>query len=278
MGYSDDIVIDPEFKALIPPLSADERALLEESVAADGVRDALRVWNCAVGSVLLDGHNRHEIAQRLGIECGVAAVEGVDTRDDAVVWIIRNQLGRRNLDPSTRVLLANRLAPLLRKKGEANKAAAGGDRKSTGSLRMNVDEPITKVDTIGEVARIAGVCRATAYNVLNIESRGVPELKAAVKSKEVSIHAAREIAKLPEKEQRSALAGGPKVVIAKAKEIQTTKAQKSHVPIVPQTDERDTALRVLRMIIPDLKSGNHVDALAKIKLMMPQLLEHAKGG
>lgn len=37
--------IDPEFKALIPPLSAEERAQLEENIMAEGCRDPLVVWS-----------------------------------------------------------------------------------------------------------------------------------------------------------------------------------------------------------------------------------------
>lgn len=55
-----NIKIDPEFKALIPPLDADERAQLEANIVADGCRDPLVLW-C---DVLLDGHNRHEICTR----------------------------------------------------------------------------------------------------------------------------------------------------------------------------------------------------------------------
>lgn len=56
--------IDPEFQSLIPPLTAEERAGLEESIAREGVRDPLVVW--IEQDILLDGHNRHEIASRLG--------------------------------------------------------------------------------------------------------------------------------------------------------------------------------------------------------------------
>ena len=54
------IQIDPEFKALIPPLSADESAQLEANLVADGCRDPLVVW----GDTLIDGHNRKAIHHR----------------------------------------------------------------------------------------------------------------------------------------------------------------------------------------------------------------------
>ena len=49
------IQIDSEFQALIPPLSAEERAQLEANLLADGCRDPLVVWPCATFDIRLDG-------------------------------------------------------------------------------------------------------------------------------------------------------------------------------------------------------------------------------
>jgi len=38
------IIIDPEFKSLIPPLATEEYSGLEASVISDGCRDALKLW------------------------------------------------------------------------------------------------------------------------------------------------------------------------------------------------------------------------------------------
>ena len=50
-----NIQIDSEFQALIPPLSAEERAQLEANLLADGCRDPLVVWPCATFDIRLDG-------------------------------------------------------------------------------------------------------------------------------------------------------------------------------------------------------------------------------
>jgi 16S rRNA G966 N2-methylase RsmD len=87
--------IDPAFESLIPPLAPDESALLEQSIKAEGCRDPLVVWN----GILLDGHNRKRICDKLGVEYAVKQVELPDY-EAAKDWIIRNQLGRRNLTRS----------------------------------------------------------------------------------------------------------------------------------------------------------------------------------
>ena len=56
--------IDDEFNALIPSLTEEEKKELRQSIESDGIRDALVVW----GDILIDGHNRYEIAQELNIE------------------------------------------------------------------------------------------------------------------------------------------------------------------------------------------------------------------
>ena len=85
------IQIDPEFKALIPPLSADESAQLEANLVADGCRDPLVVW----GDTLIDGHNRYEICTRLGIDYQTVQVE-FDDRSYATEWIIKNQFSKNS--------------------------------------------------------------------------------------------------------------------------------------------------------------------------------------
>lgn len=50
-----NIQIDSEFQALIPPLSAEERAQLEANLLADGCRDPLVVWPCPTFEIRLDG-------------------------------------------------------------------------------------------------------------------------------------------------------------------------------------------------------------------------------
>ncbi len=94
------ISIDPEFRALIPPLTMEEYAGLEFSILNEGCRDALIVW----GNILIDGHNRYEICQKNKIEFHTRCVS-FQGRDDAIDWIYSNQLSRRNLTDESRTYL-----------------------------------------------------------------------------------------------------------------------------------------------------------------------------
>jgi transcriptional regulator with XRE-family HTH domain len=83
------IEIDPEFKTLIPRLDADEFDRLEESILKEGCRDPLIVWQ----TTLLDGHHRHEICTKHGLDFNTRqAPEWVQTRQDALRFILENRV------------------------------------------------------------------------------------------------------------------------------------------------------------------------------------------
>ena len=104
----EDIQIDAEFAALIPPLSAEERQQLEENIVEHGgARDPLVVWASKGTLTLLDGHNRYEICTRLGLPFDFHELR-FKSRYEAEDWIDRNQLGRRNLDSRQMSLLRGR--------------------------------------------------------------------------------------------------------------------------------------------------------------------------
>ena len=114
--------IDPEFESKIPPLREEELKQLEENILADGmVINPLIVWN----GIIVDGHNRFEILkEHPEIEYTILEKEFAG-REEAIVWICKNQLGRRNLTPEQRRYLVG-------KQYEAEKRAHGGSRKMEG--------------------------------------------------------------------------------------------------------------------------------------------------
>ena len=103
------IIIDKEFESLIPSLSDDEFRQLEANCVRDGIRDPLVVWSQGDGNdILVDGHNRFRIsAMHAGIRFDIKRMEFAD-RNAAIVWICRNQLGRRNLHPLDQEKLRSR--------------------------------------------------------------------------------------------------------------------------------------------------------------------------
>ena len=85
-----ELRIDPELRDLIPPLSDEERKMLENSILRDGCDTPLIVWN----GTIVDGHNRYEICTKHGIPFDTAEMDFPD-RDAVMLWMIDQQRGRR---------------------------------------------------------------------------------------------------------------------------------------------------------------------------------------
>jgi len=119
MNTTPTIKIDPEFKNLMPPMSEDEFRGLEQLLLANGCSDELVCW----GSILLDGHNRLAICEKHNIKYMVRYMDFAD-RDAAKVWIICNQLSRRNLS-------SEQISYLRGLRYQIEKKEHGGDRKSS---------------------------------------------------------------------------------------------------------------------------------------------------
>ena len=109
-----NLKIDPEFQSQIPPLTDDEFKQLEENILKEGkLLSPLIVW----GNTLVDGHNRYAILQKHPEIYFSTMPLRFENREEAIAWICRNQLGRRNLSPEQKRYL-------LGKQYEAEKKAA----------------------------------------------------------------------------------------------------------------------------------------------------------
>ena len=203
-GVAVDITIDKEFAAMIPPLSAEERQQLEENIVEHGgARDPLVVWNEKNATILLDGHNRHEICTRLDLDFDIEEREFKD-RSHAVEWIIRNQFGRRNLAAYVRTQLALRLKETIAARAKANQ------KQSEGRGKKGSEKSPDLIDTREEVAKAAGVSSNTVSKVEKIvaaEEAGKVDADTVAKLRtgEVSINrVVRDLKNQEASERRSA--------------------------------------------------------------------------
>lgn len=200
-----NILIDSEFKALIPPLSVEERTQLEANIVADGCRDPLVVWETSDGqNILIDGHNRYEICTRNGIEYGIEEMQFAG-RSDVIEWIIKNQFGRRNLSDYQRGVLALRMKPIMEERARANLSAAGASA-APGKPSLKSDEVIKPIRTDAAVADLANLGKDTIRKIERIEEAAQPEVKALASVGEVSINLASQFTELPHEVQQEAIA------------------------------------------------------------------------
>ena len=211
----DDIKIDAEFAALIPPLSAEERQQLEENIIDHGgARDPLVVWASEGTLTLLDGHNRYEICTRLELPFDIEEMR-FDDRSHAEEWIIRNQFGRRNLSAYVRTQLALRLEETITARAKAKKVE-DGKATGRGKVPQKSSEPLETRQEIGKVANVSHDTVAKVKRIEEATTEGLvsDEIIGKLRSGEISInHVDKEIKKqraevrAVEKKKEAAAAG-----------------------------------------------------------------------
>ena len=211
----EDIIVDADFAALIPPLSAEERQQLEENIVEHGgARDPLVVWAIKGTMTLLDGHNRYEICTRLELPFDIEEMRFSD-RSHAEEWIIRNQFGRRNLSAYVRTQLALRLEETVAARAKANQV-----RKPADSVCQKSDKQT--IDTKKEIAKVANVSHDTVAKVKKIDAaekagKVDAETVAKLRTGEVSIN--RVVRDLKEQETAAKREAQKVVAISKRQDV-----------------------------------------------------------
>ena len=179
-----NLKIDPEFQSQIPPLTDDEFKQLEENILKEGkLISPLIVWN----NTLVDSHNRYAILQKHPEISFSTMPLPFESREEVLAWICKNQLGRRNLTPEQKYYL-------MGKQYEAEKAAHGGDRKSSdaksSSLNANLIDSSKTCDRIAAENRVSKdtVIRASRYmKGVEIAEELMPGLKQSILSGQTKV-------------------------------------------------------------------------------------------
>lgn len=128
-------IIDPEFRDLIPPLSAEEYSELERSIIAEGCREAIYTWR----NYIVDGHNRYEICMKHNIEPSFRLLP-LRNREEVIIWICTTQLARRNISDHTKQYLIGKRYEIEKILGAHN--ASGVNQHSKNEVRsQNETEP-----------------------------------------------------------------------------------------------------------------------------------------
>ena len=186
--------IDEEFKNLIPKLSEDEIKQLEENILEEGCREPLVIWN----NTIIDGHNRYKICTENNIDFKTVEKK-FSNREEAKVWIVKNQLARRNLNNAQKIEIAEKI------KEEASKLAR---KKQLSKLKQNtVNANLTqtentvcvnstqteegnneaeKINVNKEIADMVGVSERTVARYNTIQNKAPEEIQKAVKDNVIS--------------------------------------------------------------------------------------------
>lgn len=161
-----ELKIDPEFEKLIPALTDEEfNQLRENIIEKDEVINPILTWQ----GVIVDGHNRWKIIQdNPGIPYKTYEMIFLD-RYEAKDWIIKNQIGRRNLNQEQKLRLIGQMQ-------ENRKKSHGGERGNQyTSEPKGQNEPLPK-STAAQIAEEVGVSESTVKRAEKF-SKGIDVLQ-----------------------------------------------------------------------------------------------------
>ena len=192
-------VILPEMAELLPPLSAEQSAALEEDLLRNGCYSPIIVNE---DMVIVDGHNRQSLCEKHGLPYTMAVFSFEDLLE-AKQWALDTQKGRRNLEKWELGKIALKLKPEIEAKARANQ----GTRTD---LSATLPESSDTVDTRKELAEAVGLGERTMGKVMQIDENAPEVIKEALDKKELSINKGydltRQLQDLPEEQREQAAA------------------------------------------------------------------------
>jgi hypothetical protein len=167
---------------------------------------------------LIDGYNRYGICSKHDIPFKTVERE-FDSIDDACIWIIRNQFGRRNLVPYVRAELALKLEERLSKKGLENKSIAAKqniEKRQYDELANSVNHvlpklakpdldsspKIDKIDTREEISKVSGISHGNIDKVKKIVEKAPEEVKQKLRSGDISINQAHKVVSMVQNDDK----------------------------------------------------------------------------
>lgn len=192
-----DLMIDPELKDLLPPLTDEEYKRLEKNILENGFDKNFPImeWH----GYIADGHNRYSICRKHNIEPIIGTL-AYNSKEEVMRWMLDIQLGRRNLSPIQRIAVTEKYRPIYERQAKENQSKAGGDKKSENYRKSVVTNPSQAVfedsddkernPTVRKIlSNVAGVSEDTyskGKKILDSDNKG---LKQEVLSGEKSINA-----------------------------------------------------------------------------------------
>lgn len=167
--------------AAFPAMSADEFQALKDSIENLGVKNAITIYD----GMVLDGWNRYQAAQELGMPC---PTQELDPEDDPRDFVLAQNKARRHITQAQLIAAASKVF-----------AWAPVGRNQHGSA-LSADPLITSK----QMAEKLGVGVRSVEQFRAVERTAAPQVVQAVESGEIGLPKAA-IAQLPTEQQAEAI-------------------------------------------------------------------------
>ena len=175
-----DLVIDEELERVAPPLADYELEILKTDIHEHGCKFPLIVW----GDLIVDGHNRYRICREEDIPFGIEQME-FENKTEAKLWIVKNQLGRRNLKDFQRCEMVIPLEEEIKADAEQRRREKISIYRRTGRTDSTLNPSRKSMDLL---SALAGVSVGTMFKVKHIVAKADEEQKELIRSGKKSIN------------------------------------------------------------------------------------------
>ena len=176
-----DLEKNARFQNAFPRHTDEEYAILEGNIGKDGVLDTIKTWR----GVIVDGYTRYEICHKHKIPFAIEELDFAN-EDEAYLWIIRNQLGRRNLPPFVKCELVLPLEEQLRAEAKERQ----GIRNDLNNFVENFPQSEAPAKTRDTLGAMAGVSGKTLMDAKWLHNNADPDTLDQLRQGKISIHKA----------------------------------------------------------------------------------------
>ena len=223
---------------------------------------------------MLDGHNRYEICRDAGLTYKTIEMDFLD-RDHAMLWILKNQLGRRNLSSMQFEVMVGKEYELQKRIGRG-----GGDRRSEEANQRSqsgtIDRPERTRDRLAQEHGISPQKVARAADLHN-SFKAIREVNSEIAKKlesgeiKASKKGIRTLGKAlqqgtPEQKEQieSELQNDPGKAIDMAKEITAQSKRENHSPLPEVLHDDHVGNIITDAQASPTKSDSDLDILLKL--------------
>lgn len=193
-----ELQINEEYKNFIRPLQKEELEALEENLKKNGCREPITILE---DNTIIEGHNRYNICRKHNIEYSTFVQKSLDTEADIKLWMLYNQIGKRNYTKFDRSMFAIRIEEL--EKVKAKERQGNRNDLEEDNIRQTLALSCEGGKSLEIAAKRAGVSYETVRKTKKIlEAKTDGEIIKKLEKDEITVNAAYKHVKQPEKEQQ----------------------------------------------------------------------------
>lgn len=193
----DEIIINPEYHALVPKPSAEDEKSMEESIKKDGLFLPIIVSRDDVTGkyVVLDGHTRFLILKELRTKVEIE-VRTFNNKIEEKLFVIKVNRAKRNLTKHQKIMLARKQIELEKQLPKQRRELTFPQKGQKGFQKVSLPNGNNTGRLEERIFRITGIPQRTVSRHLFVEKNGSKEIVEKVEKGKMKASVAERLIKL----------------------------------------------------------------------------------